>query len=92
MTLSGNVQAHLDKPFIGNGAGALALVVLIAEDAERHLASLREALPETGGVSLLQQDVLALRLLADDDFTLRKTLLPVLRELHGGDLPRCWMI
>jgi urease accessory protein len=53
---------------------------------------LREALPETGGVSLLQQDVLALRLLADDDFTLRKTLLPVLRELHGGDLPRCWMI
>jgi len=92
MALSGNVQAHLDKPFIGNGAGALALVVLVAEDAERHLASLREALPETGGVSLLQQDVLALRLLADDDFTLRKTLLPVLRELHGGDLPRCWMI
>jgi len=92
MSLAGNVQAHLDRPFIGSGAGAMALVVLVAQDAERHLATLRETLSETGGVSLLQQEVLVLRLLAEDDFALRKTLLPVLRELHGGDLPRCWMI
>jgi urease accessory protein len=92
MALTGNLHTHLSQPFTGNGAGAMALTVLVAEDAERHLGTLRKLLPETGGVSLIQQDVLVCRLLASDDFTLRQTLLPVLQELHGGDLPRCWMI
>ncbi|UWQ93934.1 urease accessory protein UreD (plasmid) [Rhodobacteraceae bacterium M382] len=92
VVLSGDLHAHLSKPFIANGAGATALTVLVAEDAERHLGPLREVLPETGGVSMIQSDVLVLRLLAVDDFTLRQTLLPVLQRLNGSDLPRCWMI
>lgn len=92
MTLNGDVQAHLATPFIAGGAGAMALVVLVARNAESHLATLRDMLPQTGGASLIQPDVLVMRLLADDGFALRQSLLPVLRLLNGGDLPRCWMI
>lgn len=92
LALSGNAHAHLSKPFIANGAGAIALIVLVANNAGRHLGPLREILPDTGGVSMFQRDVLVMRLLADDDFTLRQTLLPVLQRLNGSDLPRCWMI
>lgn len=92
MALSGDLHAHMGKPFIANGAGAMALVVLVSNNAEGHLPPLRECLPETGGVSLIQPDVLVMRLLADDAFTLRQTLLPALQRLTGSNLPRCWMI
>lgn len=92
LALTGNARDHLAKPFIANGAGAIALVVFIAPGAEAHLAFLREALPASAGASLLHQDVLVMRLLAEDSFALRQTLVPVLQRLHGAPLPRCWMI
>lgn len=92
MTLHGNARDHLARPFGAGGAGAMALVVLVAADAEAHLAPVRDALPAQGGVSLLREDVLVMRLLAEDSFALRQTLLPVLHHLNGGPLPRCWKI
>jgi len=53
---------------------------------------LRALLPDTAGASLLAKDVLVLRLLAPDSFTLRKVLVPVLRLLNDTEIPRCWMI
>lgn len=92
MALNGNVARHLARPSIANGAGAMALVVLVAANAEAHLAPLQAALPDTAGVSLLHDDTLVLRLLAEDSFALRQTLLPVLHRLNGSPLPRCWMM
>jgi urease accessory protein len=92
MALTGNARDHLAKPFIADGAGAMALVLLIANNAEAHLSDLQETLPATGGVSLLQKDVLVMRLLAEDSFALRHTLLPALQRLNGAPLPRCWKI
>ncbi|MEP5153245.1 urease accessory protein UreD [Planktotalea sp.] len=92
MTLKGDIHAHLANPFVANGAGAMASVVYVGRDAEAHLAPLRDLLPETAGASLILEDVLALRLLAEDSFALRQTLIPVLHRLNNGALPRCWTI
>lgn len=92
MTLTGDVQAHLADPFVAGGAGAMALVVMVAANAESHLPTLRAALPDTGGASLIGKDVLVMRVLAEDGFALRTILLPILKCLNQGDFPRCWMI
>lgn len=92
MALTGDAQAHLAKPFVANGAGAMALIVLVAANAETHMSALQKILPATGGASLIADDILVIRLLSDDSFTLRQTLLPVLQLLNGAALPRCWMM
>ncbi len=90
--LAGDVEEHLSRPFVAGGAHAMASLVLVSERAEAHLEPLRQMLPSTGGVSLLRPDVLVLRLLAQDSFDLRRTLIPILTRLSGSSLPRCWMI
>ncbi len=92
MTLRGDVNAHLARRFIANGALAMASLVYIADDAQAYLSKVRELLPETGGASLLYDDTLVLRMLATDSFDLRQTLIPVISLLTGQDLPICWMI
>ena len=92
LRLEGDVTAHLANPFIANGAGAMASVVYVANNAEAHLNTLRDLLPDTAGASLLQPDVLFMRVLAEDSFVLRKSLIPALTFLNKAPLPRCWMI
>lgn len=92
MALSGDAAQQMGGPVTAGGAGAMASVVYVNPDAEAHLEPIRTLLPETAGVSLIQTDLLVLRLVAGDSFELRKTLIPVLRRLSGGTLPRCWMI
>lgn len=92
MTLKGDVQSHLDNRFIAGGAGAMASLIYVGRDADLHLDAVRALLPETAGASLLLEDVLTVRFLAQDSFALRQTLIPVLHHLNNGDLPRCWTI
>lgn len=91
MTLRGDVTGHLAGPQIAAGAGAMALIVYIAADAEAQLAVLRTLLPATAGASLIAPDLLVVRLLATDSFDLRQSLVPALRNLTNDALPRSWM-
>ena len=86
------ISALMDRAAIGGGARAMASLLFVAAEAEGHLEPLRAMLPDTGGVSLVGADVLALRLLAADGFDLRRMLLPILDRLTGGDLPKCWRL
>ena len=90
MHLTGDANAHMKRT--ANGAGAFASVIYVALDAEAHLQTVRGLLPQQGGASLLQSDVLHIRLLAQDSFVLRQSLIPILRVLNGAQLPRVWMI
>lgn len=90
--LEGGIAATLSRAATGGGAAAMASLLLAAPDAETHLAPLRDALPDTGGATLLHPDVLYLRLLAADSFELRKTLLPILDRLTGDGLPLAWRL
>lgn len=90
--LDGDIAARLDRPHVARGARAMVSLVYVAADAEAHLGPLRALLPGTGGVSLIGDEVLALRLLAADGFDLRRHLVPILTRLTGADLPKPWMI
>lgn len=92
IAMAGDVQAHLDRPTIANGNRAMAALLYAAPDAVRHLAPLRDLLPSTCGVSLIRDGLLFVRLLGEDGHALRQSLIPALRQLRGGDLPRTWML
>ncbi len=91
ITLQGDVTAHLASANIAAGAGALATVVYVAPDAEVHLPKLRALLPNSAGASLLGPDLLVARILAPDSFELRRSLMPILRQLSADALPRSWI-
>ena len=90
--LSGDVNAHLARPHVAAGAGAMTSLLLVVGDAAARLDPLRALLPETGGASLIRDDLLFLRALAPDGFALRRALVPILEYLTANNLPRCWMI
>ncbi len=92
LRMEGDLAAQMARPALGGGAGAMACVVYVGADAEAHLAPLRAVLPETGGASLLRPDVLVARVLAEDGFALRQTLLPALDRLSGQGLPISWRL
>lgn len=72
------------------GARAFASLLLVADDADRLLEPLREAIGRLGGASAFDGKLFA-RLVAPDGFTLRKALLPALEVLlDGRPLPRVW--
>ncbi len=92
LDLVGDAVAHLARPAIANGAGAMACVVMVDADAASHLAAVRAFLPKTAGASLLGCDVLVIRHLAQDSFELRRNLIPVLEHLSHTTLPKSWRL
>lgn len=92
LDLSGDIAAHLQHPAIAAGMGAMCSLIFVSPSAEAHLDALRAMMPETGGVSLLAQNVLAMRIVSEDSFMLRKSLLPALDRLTKDSLPTSWRL
>jgi urease accessory protein len=92
MTLTGDIAATLARPAVANGAVAMASLVYVAPDASAQLAPIRALLPDTGGASLLADDMLVLRALASDSYLLRRSLIPVLDLLTHNTLPPTWRL
>ncbi len=73
-----------------SGAGAMATVMLISEDAEAHLERFRAAMAGIGGASAWNGKLVA-RFLARDGFELRRALIPALATLVGeAGMPKVW--
>lgn len=92
INLSGAIARELERPSVASGKSAVATAIYVGPRAEGLLPRVRDALPETGGATLLQPDVLSIRLLADDAFLLRKWLCPVLEALTQSGLPKTWRL
>ncbi|MEM7296257.1 MAG: urease accessory protein UreD [Pseudomonadota bacterium] len=92
MLFTGDVTDCLARPAVAAGGRAIASIVYVAPDAEGRRDLLRASLPECAGVSLLQSDMLVLRLVAQDGFELRKALLPTLQQLSDDTLPKTWRL
>lgn len=90
--LEGDIEATLERPAIADGAKAMASVVLVDRNAHNHLATCRDLLPPTAGVSLLGDTVLVVRLLASDSYGLRCALLPILNLLTDNTVPKNWRL
>lgn len=89
--MEGPLSALMDRPAVGGGARAMALVLLARPGAGALADSLRAMLPDTAGASAIGDDLLAMRFLAPDTFELRRSLVPVLTRLSGAPLPKSWM-
>lgn len=90
LRLTGDAAALLARPAIAGGAGAMATLVLASPTAAALIGSLD--LPETAGASLLADDLLLIRLLAEDGFTLRRSLIPLIEALSAAPIPRVWRL
>ncbi len=90
--MSGDIAAALGRPAVGSGARASALIVFAHPAAETRLDAVRALLPQTAGASLVQPGLLVARLLAEDAFVLRQSLVPLIEHLHQDVIPRPWMI
>ncbi len=90
--LSGDIQATLARAAVAGGAGAMAQLVFVHPGAAAHLGAVRRHLPDTGGASLLRPNVLVARILAQDSFLLRQSLLPILDRLSDDTLPKTWRL
>ena len=78
-------------PSLGGGR-AFASVLLVADDAQRWLAPVREALGPNGGASAFDGKLFC-RIAAEDGLALRRSLLPALKVLRDGEpCPRVWRL
>jgi len=90
LRLEGAIAEVGAKAPILASARAFASLLLVADDAERFLPSLRAALGDQGGASAFDGKLFA-RVTAPDGFALRQALLPALEILRdGAPLPRVW--
>lgn len=96
MRLGGDAKAMLGRRALGQGAVAMASVLLATQDnssaAPAFLERIRPHLPAQAGASVIRPGLLFLRMTARDSFELRRSLIPVLALLNDGPLPRTWMI
>ncbi len=92
LDLNGDTMKHLARRAIAGGARAMVSLVYVAPDAEAHLDAIRRYLPDTGGASLLAPDLLTLRMVAADNFELRRALIPILERLTKDQLPTSWRL
>jgi urease accessory protein len=71
-------------------ARAMCTIIYVAEDAERRLDAVREALGPLSGASAWNGKLIA-RFLAKDGFFLRKQIISALHALAGAEaLPKIW--
>ena len=78
----------LRRPAVLAGAGAMATVLLIAPEPERHVERLRNILGNAGGVTAWNGKLLA-RIVAEGGAALRRALVPGLVDLlDGAALPK----
>lgn len=92
LRFQGDVEAQLDRPGVAGANRALATVLMASPRAAGFLEPIRALLPATGGASLIGEDLLVLRLLAQDSFELRRSMIPIFETFSGNPLPRPWMI
>ncbi|WP_240620987.1 urease accessory protein UreD [Pseudooceanicola lipolyticus] len=90
--MEGAISEQLDLPAVAAGHRAMASLVYVGADAERHLDPLRQILPECGGASLIRPGVLFARLLAPDSYLLRRSLIPMIDAIRRAPLPKTWTL
>jgi urease accessory protein len=83
--------ALLSRPAVLAGGAAVATMLLITSEPERHVQPLRQIFAGAGGASAWNGKLLA-RVTAEGGAALRRILLPALNELmDGAALPRMWL-
>jgi urease accessory protein len=89
--LGGDVRGLTSRKALLNGAGCFASLLCVADQIERRLGDVRDALEGAGGASGFDGKLFC-RILAPDGMALRAVLAPVLAALGRDPLPRVWNV
>ncbi|MFC3075446.1 urease accessory protein UreD [Shinella pollutisoli] len=91
--LAGDVAALAGRRAVLAGARAFATVLFCGAAAEGHLAPLSRLLAGAHGGASHWRGKLLVRLVAEDGFALRKTLVPIISHLHNpASMPKVWSL
>lgn len=90
--LAGDITAKLERPAVANGMHAMATLIYRAPAASGVAEQIKRLLNPTSGGSLLENDLLVLRLMARNGQDLRRMMLPILDLLTQNTLPKCWRL
>ncbi|MEP3946276.1 urease accessory protein UreD [Ascidiaceihabitans sp.] len=90
--MDGDLATRLTHSAIAGGARAMASLVLVDPAAKNLLSGCRARLPQLGGASMLVDNVLVIRLIAQDSFALRKVLTPLLTLMTNNAVPKNWRL
>ncbi len=90
--IGADIWQAAEKQAVLGGAGAFATVLLISKDGEKFIEKARCIIGSGGAVSFWDGKLLA-RLVAEDAYTLRKRLVPLINLLNReAVLPKCWSL
>jgi urease accessory protein len=96
LALGPNIAGMLGRSAVAGGASAIATLLLVGDEAERHVEAARETIGEAGGVSywsVAGTGKLLARLVAGDGYALRRRLVPLVELLNGrAGLPKVWSV
>lgn len=96
LRLGPDLASQLPNRAVAGGAAAMATVLLVAAEPERHLDRARAVIGEAGGASVWAAagfGKLLARLVAADGYALRERLVPLVELLNGrAGLPKAWSL
>ena len=92
LRLDGDAVATMAGGATGNGAAAIATLVLVAPDAETRIDAARDALIDAAGEAGASawSGMLVARLIAATGQALRADLMRLIIALRGASMPRVW--
>ena len=90
--LKDNITDQLMRPAFANNSRAVVSIVLIKPNAKLLLGPIRALLPQKAGASLLNDNILVVRMLAQDSHEMRTATFPILTLLTHNTVPKNWRL
>ena len=90
--LKDNITDQLMRPALANNSYAVVSIVLAKPNAKLLLEPVRALLPQKAGASLLNDNILVVRMLAQDSHEMRTATFPILTLLTHNTVPKNWRL
>ena len=90
--LKDNITDQLMRPALASNSHAVVSIVLAKPNAKLLLEPVRALLPQKAGASLLNDNILVVRMLAQDSHEMRTATFPILTLLTHNTVPKNWRL
>ena len=90
--LKDNITDQLMRPALANNSHAVVSIVLAKPNAKLLLEPVRALLPQKAGASILNDNILVVRMLAQDSHEMRTATFPILTLLTHNTVPKNWRL
>ena len=90
--LKDNITDQLMRPALASNSHAVVSIVLVKPNAKLLLEPVRALLPQKAGASLLNDNILVVRMLPQDSHEMRTATFPILTLLTHNTVPKNWRL